>query len=94
MHDQLFSKPDITGEMLKEVGRLSTLSVTWMQHFTSIHYLPNQPTWPTHYLLLGRESGAYVLARLVMKGMAVRHANLTCDLREVFRYDIDLVTSY
>ncbi|KAK4293618.1 hypothetical protein Pmani_033696 [Petrolisthes manimaculis] len=61
------------GEMLKEVARLSTLDVTWMQHLTApgyLHTLPIHSTWPTHYLLLGRESGAYVLARPVdMRGL-------------------------
>lgn len=75
--------------MLKEIARLSTISVTWMQHLTSPTHQPSLPTdltWPTHYLLMGRDSGAYILTRVVMKGMAVRHANVTCDLREVFRY--------
>ncbi|XP_047496361.1 uncharacterized protein LOC125043997 [Penaeus chinensis] len=68
----------ILGERLRQMTELSTPRVRWSL-FVNV---PGQtfPAVPRHYLLLGQEGNATVLARLEMLGRAVPKHDLTCDL--------------
>ncbi|XP_042856568.1 uncharacterized protein LOC122243146 [Penaeus japonicus] len=68
----------ILGKRLRQTTELSTPRVRWSLYIN----VPGQtfPSIPRHYVLLGQEGNATVLAHLEMLGRTVPQLDLTCDL--------------